>query len=92
MARKNYLKETPGYVSKNSIVKKFKVDKYIPMPRFYSPFVQTLYNLGVGESIGDLSKKQAYKYRQHFYRPEFKPKKFRMRRDANYRYRIWRIE
>lgn len=59
---------------KEQYSEKFKVDKYIPMPRFYSPFVQTLYNLGVGESIGDLSKKQAYKYRQHFYRSEFKPK------------------
>jgi hypothetical protein len=81
-----------GKILKSDTKMKYKVDKYIPMPRFHSPFVEALYKLNVGESIGNLTRKQVYKHRQNFYRPDFAPRKFRFRQEDNRRWRIWRVE
>lgn len=72
----------------------FKIEKDIPISKFYSKFCETLDKLQVGESIGGLTKEQAYKYRVNFYTKNFKDRKFRLgkcpHKDGDYR--IWRVD
>ena len=70
----------------------FKIDKKVPTRRFYKDFTETLYKLEVGDSIGNLSKEEMYKYRANFYTKHFVNRKFSFRRESEKSYRLWRIK
>ena len=70
----------------------FKIEKDVPMSKFYSKFCETLDKLEAGESIGGLTKDQAYRYRVNFYTKNFKDRKFGIGKCPykDNEYRIWR--
>ena len=70
---------------------KFKVEKDIPVRRFNSPFCEALDTLEIGDSIGDLTKEEVYKYRLNFYTRAFKSRKFSFKKEADNSYRVWRV-
>ena len=70
----------------------FKIEKDIPTRKFYSAFCETLDKLEVGDSIGNLSKDEMYKYRGNFYTKHFINRKFSFRRESENSYRLWRIK
>ena len=73
--------------------REFKIDKGIPFEeKFTSPFCRALNKLERGDSIGDLTKEEIYKYRPNFYTKYFSDRKFRFRSDESGMYRIWRVE
>tara|TARA_B100000035_G_scaffold175449_1_gene149692 strand:- start:1446 stop:1673 length:228 start_codon:yes stop_codon:yes gene_type:complete len=73
--------------------REFKIDKGIPLEeKFRSPFCKALDKLERGDSIGDLTKEEIYKYRPNFYTKYFSDRKFRFRSDETGMYRIWRVE
>ena len=69
----------------------FKIEKNIPVRRFNSPFCEALDQLEIGDSIGNLTKKEVYKYRPNFYTPTFRDRKFTFKKETGTMYRIWRI-
>jgi len=73
--------------------KEFIIEKGIPFDdRFISPFCRALDKLEKGDSIGNLTKKEVYKYRPNFYTKYFCNRKFRFQIDESGMYRIWRIK
>lgn len=70
----------------------FKVDEDVPHTKFRSPFCRELDKLKPGQSIGNLTKEQVYKYRPNFYSKHFADRKFSFKLEANGFYRIWRIK
>ena len=69
----------------------FKIEKDVPIRKFNSPFCEALNQLEVGDSIGELTKKEVYRYRPNFYTPVFSDRKFTFKKDDGNFYRIWRI-
>tara|TARA_B100000902_G_C26660067_1_gene598007 strand:- start:51 stop:524 length:474 start_codon:yes stop_codon:yes gene_type:complete len=69
----------------------FKVDEDVPHTKFRSAFCRELDKLEPGQSIGNLTKEQVYKYRPNFYSKHFADRKFSFKLEANGLYRIWRI-
>ena len=70
---------------------KYKVEKDIPVRRFNSPFCEGLDTLEIGDSIGDLTKEEVYKYRLNFYTRVFKSRKFSFKKEADNSYRVRRV-
>jgi len=64
----------------------------VPHSRFRSPFCEALNRLEPGQSIGNLTKEQTYKYRPNFYTKYFADRKFSFKLEGNGMYRIWRIK
>ncbi len=71
---------------------KYKIEKEVPIRKFYKEFTNCLNELEVGDSIGNLSKDQMYKYRGNFYSKHFKDRKFSFRKESDCSYRLWRIK
>ena len=69
----------------------FKIEKNVPIRKFNSPFCEALNQLEIGDSIGELTKKEVYRYRPNFYTPVFADRKFTFKKDEGNFYRIWRI-
>ena len=78
-------------VAYNTNNEAFKVDEDVPHTNFRSPFCRELDKLEPGQSIGNLTKEQVYKYRPNFYSRHFADRKFSFKLEANDLYRIWRI-
>jgi hypothetical protein len=78
--------------SSNPIDDVFKIEEDVPLQNFRSPFCQALNKLEPGQSIGNLTKEQTYKYRPNFYSRHFADRKFSFKLEANGMYRIWRIK
>jgi hypothetical protein len=70
----------------------FKIEKSIPIQKFYKKFTNTLDVLEVGDSIGGLTKKEMYSFRGNFYTKHFVDRKFTFRKESEYSYRLWRIK
>lgn len=70
----------------------FKVDEDVPHTKFRSQFCRKLDKLEPGQSIGNLTKEQVYKYRPNFYSRHFADRKFSFKLESNGMYRIWRIK
>jgi len=68
----------------------FKIEKNVPVRTFNSPFCEALDKLEIGDSIGNLTKKEIYKYRPNFYTPTFRDRKFTFKKETATKYRIWR--
>ena len=69
----------------------FKIEKNVPVRTFNSPFCEALDQLEIGDSIGNLTKKEIYKYRPNFYTPTFRDRKFTFKKETGTMYRIWRV-
>tara|TARA_B100000953_G_C17822604_1_gene359062 strand:+ start:86 stop:601 length:516 start_codon:yes stop_codon:yes gene_type:complete len=70
----------------------FQVEEGIAHQKFNSPFCIALNKLDIGQSIGNLTKEQTYKYRPNFYSKHFADRKFSFSLEENGYYRIWRIK
>ena len=69
----------------------FKVEEDVPHQKFISPFCVALNKLEIGQSIGNLTREQAYRYRPNFYSRHFADRKFSFKHEGNGIYRIWRV-
>ena len=69
----------------------FKIEKNVPVRTFNSPFCEALDLLEIVDSIGNLTKKEDYKYRPNFYTPTFRDRKFTFKKETGTMYRIWRV-
>ena len=62
-----------------------------PHTRFCGLLRAALDTLEIGDSIGDLTKEEVYKYRLNFYTRVFKSRKFSFKKEADNSYRVWRV-
>ena len=70
----------------------FKIEKSIPIQKFYKKFTNTLDVLEVGDSIGGLTKQEMYSFRGNFYTKHFVDRKFTFRKESEDSYRLWRMK
>jgi len=84
-----HLDDSPASDSNDDV---FKIDEDVPHHKFRSPFCYALDRLQPGQSFGNLTKEEVYKYRPNFYTKHFAGRKFAFKPDENGKYRIWRIK